>query len=1293
MTALNFPSNPVLNAVHTAGGKAWKFNGVSWVSNALPVVTSFNSRADAVTLNSGDVTGALGFTPYNSTNPSGYTANTGTVTSVSGTGTVSGLTLTGTVTSSGNLTLGGALSLQASDIPALDASKITSGTIDAARLPSYVDDVAESANLAAFPATGESGKIYVALDTNKTYRWSGSAYVYITSGAVDSVAGKTGVVTLVKADVGLSSVDNTSDAAKPISTATQNALDAKQSSLVSGTNIKTVNGTSLLGSGNIQIAGGSSDLTAVTTSIIPATTGNTVKTLGNNDHRWKGLSLENYSDLTGSVYPVGTITSINSSTITVPTILDTALMQTFDISNAIHGGGWVTSEDLTGGTGGGISTPGLDTGYSALIRDNSAIVLPDDPALTFGTSNFTIEFWYHPLADNQYWAMIMDAGSNNKTAIGVGANNGATTGHISFMVGDGAALLQTGNSIADSSRWYHIACVRNGSTASIYVDGTLDVSNNVYGSISGDLRNGRFGHSAYGGGGGGDNYTNAHYTNVRISNIARYSANFIPSKTALTSDSNTLLLLNFTDTSNLLLDTRPSNRTLTYAVAAPIASTMSPNYPGTYIPDPSSAVLTAYGFWSSHIYRVTLYFYGTFLPTDGGGNNALYNLLATIPANTNISLLGIALNTTNNNLQVTPSNGAYWQQYLTIEGTGQDVESWLQLNPGTWLTSSIPIVSNIRTVELNVPAQVISNTQAVAINGKVATPTQVNFQNILVGYDYNTGISIEYAGPNSGTWDWVRDTVENTSSSWTKDTYIGKPITIRISNIVNPNTGQIVTTGESTPLSSVLALDYIESFKVGSLISISADTSAFTGSTYTNPSPTAILGLKVSSVPYVNMWSQLCIDCIVESEGTPNEIDILGRYFTTSLAYNITVPSSNTLLTTYTLSLDKIVPNSLFSEISSSGQGYVVPSTGTLPFVVGDAVGIAVDPVMYYSVPGSNSPAIFSKLNIRTNSISTPWSTTPPIILDNTHNNIKSSNAGALTINTDNCIVLGNLASSSSSNTVSIGYNTGAHHYAAISIGSNSTVSSYGGIAIGTNAVANGNTASISIGRGTTSNECGVSIGCYSAATEPYATAIGYTSTALESGIALGLNATADRGMFAYSISKASNAYRNKNFVVSRHTNASIPISTPSTYYIGLGNHTSVLTDTNYTPNDYAVNIHPAVYNSGAILTLTVRSILTASPVTYPNDWIILDQTYIVRRTNNGSNNRTVTITQVGSTTVFTSGGGTNATLANWTPSLQLVTPSVSYTNLVCKIVKTGTIPMQVHMTVTGTTLQYDKTF
>lgn len=62
-----------------------------------------------------------------------------------------------------------------------------------------------------------------------------------------------GNIDLTKSDVGLSNVDNTSDLNKPISTATQTALNAKQDSLVSGTNIKTINSTTLLGSGDVAV--------------------------------------------------------------------------------------------------------------------------------------------------------------------------------------------------------------------------------------------------------------------------------------------------------------------------------------------------------------------------------------------------------------------------------------------------------------------------------------------------------------------------------------------------------------------------------------------------------------------------------------------------------------------------------------------------------------------------------------------------------------------------------------------------------------------------------------------------------------------------------------------------------------------------------------------------------------------------------------------------------------------------------------------------------------------------------
>jgi len=124
-------------------------------------------------------------------------------------------------------------------------ASLIDGKVPASQLPSYVDDVLEYANLAAFPATGESGKIYVAIDTNLTYRWSGSAYVGISPslalGETSSTAyrgdrGKTAYDHsqatgnphgTTKADVGLGNADNTSDANKPVSTAQQTALNTK----------------------------------------------------------------------------------------------------------------------------------------------------------------------------------------------------------------------------------------------------------------------------------------------------------------------------------------------------------------------------------------------------------------------------------------------------------------------------------------------------------------------------------------------------------------------------------------------------------------------------------------------------------------------------------------------------------------------------------------------------------------------------------------------------------------------------------------------------------------------------------------------------------------------------------------------------------------------------------------------------------------------------------------------------------------------------------------------------------
>lgn len=108
------------------------------------------------------------------------------------------------------------------------------GLVLASQLPSYVDAVEEYDSLSDFPVTGESGKIYVAIDTSLTYRWAGSGYVEISPsialGETSSTAyrGDRGAVAyahvsdtsnphhVTKAQLGLDRVDNTSDSEKTV---------------------------------------------------------------------------------------------------------------------------------------------------------------------------------------------------------------------------------------------------------------------------------------------------------------------------------------------------------------------------------------------------------------------------------------------------------------------------------------------------------------------------------------------------------------------------------------------------------------------------------------------------------------------------------------------------------------------------------------------------------------------------------------------------------------------------------------------------------------------------------------------------------------------------------------------------------------------------------------------------------------------------------------------------------------------------------------------------------------------
>lgn len=91
---------------------------------------------------------------------------------------------------------------------------LISGKVPLSQLPEGTFIYESYPNLASFPLVGDPYVIYIAEDTNDKYRWDGVTY------QPD--------VVVTKEELGLGNVDNTSDINKPVSTATQTALDLKQ---------------------------------------------------------------------------------------------------------------------------------------------------------------------------------------------------------------------------------------------------------------------------------------------------------------------------------------------------------------------------------------------------------------------------------------------------------------------------------------------------------------------------------------------------------------------------------------------------------------------------------------------------------------------------------------------------------------------------------------------------------------------------------------------------------------------------------------------------------------------------------------------------------------------------------------------------------------------------------------------------------------------------------------------------------------------------------------------------------
>jgi hypothetical protein len=168
-----------------------------------------------------------------------------------------------------------------------------------------------------------------------------------------------------------------------------------------------------------------------------------------------------------------------------------------------------------------ISTAQSKFGGSSIAFDGNGdyLTIPASADFSFGTENFTVEFWYYHL------------GGTDK---GLFANNSGSGVGVNFLVGAlGSFRIYNGTSggnVADFSAspalntWQHVAVVRQSGTVTLYVNGAASGTANWAGVNAGNVATFSVG-AAY----GNARFANGYIDEFRVTkNIARYTSNFTP---------------------------------------------------------------------------------------------------------------------------------------------------------------------------------------------------------------------------------------------------------------------------------------------------------------------------------------------------------------------------------------------------------------------------------------------------------------------------------------------------------------------------------------------------------------------------------------------------------------------------------------------------------------------------------------------------------------------------------------------------------------------------------------------
>jgi hypothetical protein len=224
--------------------------------------------------------------------------------------------------------------------------------------------------------------------------------------------------------------------------------------------------------------------------------------------------------------------SVYNGTFTPPTAPLTAVSGTSLLINytngAIFDNAMINNLETVGAAQ--ISTSVVKYGTGSLYINASTagtdyFVQPSSESVNFATGNFTIEFWMNPTSTTTNWAtgslatiMDTDAPVGTGTTWWVVHQNNAA---ISFA--SNSATILTSSSVLSANVWQHVAIVRNGSTVTIYVDGT-SAGSVTYSTTIGSNRRLIIGTQL-----GSSRWYKGYLDDIRITKgYARYTATFTP---------------------------------------------------------------------------------------------------------------------------------------------------------------------------------------------------------------------------------------------------------------------------------------------------------------------------------------------------------------------------------------------------------------------------------------------------------------------------------------------------------------------------------------------------------------------------------------------------------------------------------------------------------------------------------------------------------------------------------------------------------------------------------------------